>query len=140
LQTAFAIPSIFMAPISPRASTSSMHLVMIYLEVRPALVGKTQEDYIDAKGDKTRDFQLLEVNDLAFIRRRLTLSWRSGLLEGVGSRGFCALVAQESWRRYRGDGIFDENNLNVAPETPLKMVYHSEQCFTLCTVFRTSNR
>jgi hypothetical protein len=83
-----------------------MYLVMIYLEVRPALIGKTQGSYTDAKGDKTRDFQLLEVNNLPFIRRRFTLPWSSRLLEGVGSRGFCAFVAQESWGRYRSHSIF----------------------------------
>ena len=49
--------------------------------------------YVDAKGDETGDFQLLEVDDLAFVRRRFTLPWSGRFLEGVSSGGFCALVA-----------------------------------------------
>jgi hypothetical protein len=56
LQTAFAMPSIFMIPISPKASTSSMYLVMTYLEVRKEFLGGSKRIYIDAKGGETGDF------------------------------------------------------------------------------------
>jgi len=69
-----------------------MYIVTTYLGVRPGLLGKAQKRYVDAKGDETGDFQLLEVNDLAFVRRCFTLPWSGGFLEGVGSGGFCALV------------------------------------------------
>ena len=82
-----------MTPMSPRASTSSMYLVTTYLGVRPGLLGKRQRGYVDAKGYETGDFQLLEVNDLAFVRRRFTLPRSSRFLERVGSGGFCTLVA-----------------------------------------------
>lgn len=93
LQTALAIPSIFIAPMSPRASTSSMYLVMTCPEIRILFQVKAQKHYIDAEGYETGDFQLLEVDDLAFICGCFTLPWSSRFLEGVCSRGLCTLVA-----------------------------------------------
>jgi hypothetical protein len=63
-----------------------MYLVMTYLGVRTASLGKTPRIHIDAKRDKARDFQLLEMNNLASLPRRFTLPWGSGLLERIGSR------------------------------------------------------
>ena len=63
-----------------------MYLVMTYLRVRTEPLGKMKRIHIYAKCDKTRDLQLLEVNNLAFIRRRFTFPWDSGLLKGIGSR------------------------------------------------------
>lgn len=82
-----------------------MYLVMTYLEVRLRPLEKTQKHYINAEGDEAGDFQLLEVNDLAFICGRFSLPWDSGLLKGVNSGGFRALVAQKSWGRYRSHSI-----------------------------------
>ena len=67
---------------------------------------KMNRIHIDAERDKTRDFQLLEVNNLAFIRRRFTFPWDSRLLKWISSRGFRALVARESWGRYSSHRIF----------------------------------
>jgi len=118
-----------------------MYLVMTCLEVRPALLGKAQKDYINAKGNETGDSQLLEVNELALIRGRFALPWSSRLLEGVGPGGFCTLMAQESWRRYRSHSIFGlEPTSAWYWETPLKMTYYSKLLFTPYTVFETSNR
>lgn len=60
--------------------------------MRPGLPGKAQKRYVDAKGDETGDFQLLEVNDLAFVCGCFTLPWSGRFLEGVDSGGFCALM------------------------------------------------
>jgi len=98
-------------------------------------------DYINAKGNEAGDSQLLEVNELPFIRGGFTLPWSSRRLEGVGSRGFCTLVTQESWRRYRGHSVF---GLGITSTwrwgNVLKMTYYSELLFTLYTIFETSDR
>jgi len=103
----------FIVPMSPRASTSSMYLVMTYLWVRTELLGKVKRIHIDAKRHETRDLQFLKVNNLAFIRRRFAFSRDSRLLKGIGSRGFRALVAQKSWGRYSSHRIFGLGTISL---------------------------
>ena len=97
--------------------------------------------YVDAKGDKIRNFQLLEVNNLAFIRRRFALPWSSWLLEGVSSRGFCTLVAQESRGRHRSHGIPGLKTMSACVgESLLESTCYGKLLFAFCTVFETPNR
>lgn len=81
------------------------------------------------------------MNKFALIRGRFTLPRSSGLFEGVCSRGFCALVTQESRGRHRSHGVFSLGLCQCEDGcVELRTTYNSEFLFTLRTVFEIANR